>query len=97
MSPKFSIFQIWRHKLPSGEYSKSFVSKQLYSKLKVAQKNVQKWTKTLFFKHEPAHKTGKMTSLERRHISVENYFQTAALWFSDSSLNFDEEKSIVEK
>ena len=64
MSAKFSIFQVWSHKLPSGEYSKSFVSKQLYSKLKVAQKNVQKWTKTLFFKHEPAHKTGKMTSLE---------------------------------
>ena len=32
-----------------------------------------------------------------RHISLENYFQTAAFWFSDSSLNFDEEKSIIEK
>ena len=24
MSPKFSIFLIWRHELPSGEYSKTF-------------------------------------------------------------------------
>ena len=31
------------------------------------------------------------------HISVENYFQTAALWFLDSLLNFEEEKSIAEK
>ena len=32
-----------------------------------------------------------------RHISVENYVQTAALWFLDSLLNFEEEKSIAEK
>ena len=40
------------------------VSKKLYSKLKVAHKNAQKWTKTVFFKHEPAHKAGELTSLE---------------------------------
>ena len=40
------------------------VSKKLYSKLKVAHKNAKKWTKTVFFKYEPAHKAGKMRSLE---------------------------------
>ena len=45
MSPKFSIFPIWRHKLPSGEYSETFacnvvgVSKKSNSKLKVAHKD----------------------------------------------------------
>ena len=48
MFPKFSIFLICRHKLPSGEYSKTFasnvvdVSKKSYSKLKVAHKNAEK-------------------------------------------------------
>ena len=48
ISPKFSIFSIWRHKLPSGNYSKTFasnavdVSKKSYSKSKVAHKNAQK-------------------------------------------------------
>ena len=66
MSPKFSIFPMW---LPSGEYSKTFtfnvvvISEKLYSKLKVAYKNAQKWTKTLFFKHEPECKVEKMMSL----------------------------------
>ena len=70
MSPKLSIFPIWRHKLSSGEYSKTFASnlvdlfKKSYSKLKVAYKNPQKWTKTIIFKHQHAHKAGKMTSLE---------------------------------
>ena len=70
MPPITCIFLIWCYKLPSGEYSKTFETnvvdafKKSYSKLKVAHKNAQKWTKTLFFKHEPAHKAGKMTSLE---------------------------------
>ena len=67
MSPKFSVFPIWRHELPSGENSKTYasnvVANKSYSKLKVAHKNAQKWTKTLFFKQKPAHKAGKMTSL----------------------------------
>ena len=100
MSPKFSIFPIWRHRLPSGEYSKTFasnivdVSNKSYSKLKVTHKNAQNWTKTLFLKHEPAQKAAKTTSLEMTSISVEKYFQTVTLWFSDSSLNFDEEMAI---
>ena len=71
LQTKFSIFPVWRrHKLPSGDYSKTFASnvvdasKKLYSKLKVTHKNAQKWTKTLFFNYEPAHKAGKMKSLE---------------------------------
>ena len=52
----------------------------------------------LYFSKMNLHtKLEKWHHYEWRHISVENYFQTAALWFLDSSLNFDEEKSIVEK
>ena len=53
--------------------------------------------KLLFFKPESSHKAGEMTFKKWRHISVENYFQAAALWFSDFSLNFDEGKYTIEK
>ena len=65
MSPQYSIFPIWRHKLLSSEYSKTFassvvdVSKNSYSKVKVAHKNAEIWTRTLFFKHKPPHKAEK--------------------------------------
>ena len=46
----------------------------------------------LYFSKMNLHtKLEKWHHYEWRHISV------AALWFLDSSLNFDEEKSIVEK
>ena len=65
MSPQYSIFPIWRHKLLSSEYSKTFapsvvdVSKKSYSKVEVAHKNAQKWTRTLFFKYKPPNKAEK--------------------------------------
>ena len=69
MSPKFSIFPIWRHKLPSGEYSKTFasnvvdVSKHSYSKLKVAH-TCTKMNHNFIFQTRTCTQSWKMTSLE---------------------------------